>query len=219
MGNFLHTLGAGSFKHKWRVVSIWVAILIILGISAAHFMKPPSTSISIPGTEAQKTLDRFAELFPAGGKGSGQIVFAAKDGKKIQDYKTEVTSLLQKVKATNGVTNVVSPYDNPNAISSDGTIAYASIQLKNKSLNSTSGIPTEIAKLTENARTASNLTVEVNGDLTAKGPSEFIGVTEIFGVVIALVVLAMTLGSLIAAGMPIVSALITVGISVAGLFS
>lgn len=219
MGNFLYKLGMGAFKHKWKVLALWIAILISLGFSAAHFMKPASSSISIPGTEAQKTLDRFGELFPSGGKGSGQIVFEASSGKHIEDYTPQINSLLDKVSANKEVTAVVSPFDNPTAVSSDKTIAYATVQLKDKNLDPSASIPKEIAKLAEDTRQSNNLTVEVNGDLAAKGPSEFIGVGEIAGVGIALVVLAITLGSLIAAGMPILSATLTVGLSMAGLFS
>jgi RND superfamily putative drug exporter len=219
MGNFLHALGATAFKHKGKVLLFWLVLLTILGVAAVHFIKPPSSAIAIPGTEAQKTLDRFAELFPNGGKGSGQVVFEVPAGKKITDYKMQVAALLDKVSKTNGVTSVISPFDNPYAISVDGTIAYATVQLKNKTNDSAAPLPTDIARLTEASRQSSGLTIEVNGDLAVKGLGEIIGVSEIFGVVLALVVLTITLGSLIAAGMPVISALIAVGISLAGLFS
>jgi len=219
MGNILYALGAGAFKRKWKVVALWLVILVLAGLAAGYFMKPTSSKISIPGTEAQKTLDRFGELFPSTGKGSAQIVFESPRGNKLDQYKTDIAALLDQVAAQKSVASVVSPFDNPTAVSSDRTIAYASVQLKQKSFDADSGKTSDIAKLVEEARHSSGLVVEMNGDLVAKGPGEIIGIGELAGVLLALVVLTLTLGSLIAAGMPVFSAVLTVGIGIAGLFA
>ena len=57
------------------------------------------------------------------------------------------------------------------------------------------------------------------GDLVTQELGEILGIGEVVGVIIALVVLLVTLGSLIAAGMPIVTAIVAVGVSMAALFS
>lgn len=112
----------------------------------------------------------------------------------------------------------ISPFENASAISEDKTIAYVQVQLKNEN----GSVPTEtteaIEKLVSSAR-ANNLTVEVGGDIINKAPGEILGIGEAAGVLLALLVLAMTLGSLLSAGMPIVTALVAVGVSMAGLFS
>jgi RND superfamily putative drug exporter len=77
MGKKLHLLGAFAFRHPVWVTSIWVIVIVLLGYAASVYIKPTSSAISIPGTEAQKALDRMGELFPNEGKGSGRIVFAA----------------------------------------------------------------------------------------------------------------------------------------------
>ena len=84
MGQKLHALGAFAFKRPFLIISIWVAILAILGFTASQFIKPTSSAISIPGTEAQKALDRMSTLFPAAGAGSARVVFAAPEGKTIE---------------------------------------------------------------------------------------------------------------------------------------
>lgn len=218
MGNFLKNLGAAAFTHRWKVLGVWLVLLLSLGAGAAYFMKPAATGVSIPGTAAQDALDRFGELFPESGKGSGQIVFAT-DGEPIAQYRPDIDSLLAEVGKLDGVTNVVSPYSNPNALSQDGTIAYASVQLEDKSFATSEDFTGGVTQAIAGSRESSGLTIETNGDLAAKGPSEFIGVGELLGIAIALVVLTMTLGSLIAAGMPVISAIITVGVSIAGLYT
>ena len=218
MGNFLHKLGNYAFTHKWQVVSIWVVVMALLGSLAAMNMKPTSNAISIPGTQAQKAIDRMAELFPDAGKGSGRIVVASPEGKTVADFTPQITSLADEVKKVDGVSAAISPFENASAISEDKTIAYVQVQLKNEN----GSVPTEtteaIERLVSSAR-ANNLTVEVGGDIINKAPGEILGIGEAAGVLLALLVLAMTLGSLLSAGMPIVTALVAVGVSMAGLFS
>lgn len=218
MGNKLHRLGAFAFDHPLRVIAVWVVLLGIFGFTASQFIKPTSSSISIPGTEAQKALDRMAELFPNAGKGSARIVYAAPDGKTIEDFKDDVAKSTKEFSKIDDVAQAVDYTLNPTSISRDKKIAYTQLQLKNTAGGISEKTIESIDDVVQETR-KSGLQVEVGGDVTQRAPSEFIGIGEIGGVVLALVVLAMTLGSLVAAGMPIITALVAVGISMAGLFS
>lgn len=206
------------FRQPWHAIGGWLLALVLLGISASYFMQPATSSISIPGTEAQKAIDRADELFPDAGKGSGRVVFAAPNGKKIADYKQQIQEFVTESDKVKGVETVVSPFDNPMAVSKDGTIAFAQVQLQNE----TGSVPVEtISGVSDAVKQARDqqLTVEMGGDLVDQAPGEILGIGEIAGVLIALLVLVMTLGSLIAAGMPIATAIIAVGVSTAALFS
>lgn len=218
MGKFLHRLGNFAFTHKWRVLIVWLIIFIILGAVARAHMQPTSSDISIPGTEAQKALDRVAELFPSSGKGSGRVVFEAQSGKLLGQYDSQINTLAANIQNIDGVSNVMNPLTYPSEISKDGTIAYVQISLKQESGSITESTRSGIAAAVSQAR-SSGLTVAMGGDLINKAPGEILGIGEIAGVVLALVVLVITLGSLIAAGMPIATALIAIGVSMAGLFS
>lgn len=218
MGNFLHRLGNFAYTHKWRVLLAWVAILAILGFLVATHIKPTSAAISIPGTEAQKALDRVSELFPNSGKGSARIVYAAPDGKQITAYDSSITALITKVQKVDGVSNVTNPFAMPDEISQDGTIAYSQISLSQESGSITAATRSSVTAAVNQAR-ISGLTVVIGGDLIDKAPGEILGVGEVAGVVLALIVLVITLGSLISAGMPIATALIAISVSMAGLFS
>jgi RND superfamily putative drug exporter len=218
MGKNLHRLGAYAFSHPWRIISTWLIIIALLSFAASQFIKPTSPAISIPGTEAQKAIDRMGELFPEGGKGSGRIVFAAPSGKQVAEYKSTIDTVAAQTKKIDGVTQVITPTENPAALSEDGTIAYLQVQLKNGNSSVPLSTLDKINTIVTNAR-KDNLTVEMGGDLINRAPTDILGVGEIGGVVLALVVLLMTLGSLIAAGMPIVIALVAVGTSMAALFS
>lgn len=218
MGNFLHRLGTFSFKRPFLVISVWLVILAVLGVLASQFMQPTTSSLSIPGTEAQKALDRMGELFPNAGAGSARIVFAAPEGKSIEDYKQVISDSTGKFSKIDGVSQVVDPLTNTAAVSEDKTVAYTQLQLKSGTGNVSNGLIASVSDVVEQSR-KDGLQVEMGGDVVQRAPSEFIGVGEVAGLVIALVVLALTLGSLVAAGMPLITALVAVGVSMAGLFS
>ncbi len=218
MAQFLRKIGLTSFENPWKVIAVWGAILAILGVGAWQFMKPASSDISIPGTQAQTAIDRAAELFPDGGKGSGRIVFEAAPSKQIVDYETEITALVNKLKATDEVAQVISPIDTPQLVAQSKTIAYAQVQLE-KTPGETSKPTFEAIKAAAEQARVNGLQVEISKALTPQAPEDILGIGEVAGVVIALVVLVMTLGSLIAAGLPLLTALIGVGVSMAGLFA
>jgi len=218
MGQKLHQLGAFAFKNPFVIISFWVVVLAILGFTASQFIKPTSSAISIPGTEAQKALDRMAELFPDAGKGSARVVFATPDGKTIDDYKQVITNATAALSKIDGVSQVIDPMTNTAAVSDDKTIAYTQVQLKNGTGNISDSLIHSIGDVVNDAR-KDGLQVEMGGDVVQRAPSDIIGVGEIGGLVIALIVLAVTLGSLVAAGMPLVTALVAVGVSMTGLFS
>ena len=217
MGNFLQKLGARAFELKWVIVLVWIVILGILGATAAHYFKSPTSAIKIPGTEAQKTFDRYGELFPDEGKGSGRIVFYTADG-QVRDHATEINQLLARIDDVDNVSAVISPFTNPKGISDDGKTAYAILQLDGTIGSIDKATTDKVESLVGDAR-IQGVEIDRGGDLVRKVPDEILGVGEIAGVLIALMVLLITLGSLIAAGMPIITALVAVGASAAGLFS
>ncbi len=181
-------------------------------------MKPTSSAITIPGTQAQQAIDQANKLFPESGKGSGRIVFHSLDGTKLTDYADNIQKLLDIVSKTEGVSSVVSPLEQASFIDTTGTIGYASVQL-DKGAGAVEQNTLDKVNDAVDAARQSKLEIEIGGGLVSQAPGEIIGVGEVGGVVLALIVLCVTLGSLVAAGMPIVSALVGIAISTLGLFS
>lgn len=216
MGSFLRNLGEYAFTKKWWIISGWLVILVILGFIASQQYQSPTNSVSIPGTEAQKTLDRFAELFPDAGKGSARIVLETSSG-TIKDQGPVIDKMVKQLQAVEGVSQVVSPFIDTTAISQDGTISYISIQLTEEADAVAPETRAAITQIAESSR-SDTLTVEYGGDVIDNVPGEILGVGEVAGVLLALLVLVVTLGSLVAAGLPIMIAIITISASMAGLF-
>ncbi len=220
MAEQLRKLGELMFRLKWWSVAFWVVVLAVLGLVASQVGFNTTSEISIPGTKAQTALTRFNELFPDIGAQSAKVVIAAPEGKKIADYQEQITHLADEIATVNGVTNAVTPFVNTAAVSEDGTIGYITVQMKGDgdsgrlSDETIQGVNEKIADAREDG-----LTIAAGGDLVKQEVGEILGVGEIAGLVLALVVLLVTLGSLIAAGMPLITALVAVGVSMLGLFS
>ncbi|MGW6024469.1 MMPL family transporter [Streptomyces sp. NPDC055099] len=218
MATFLYKLGRLAFRRRHFVALIWVALLTLAGVGAASAPTAASSSFSIPGTEAQKAFDLLEERVPeASADGaSARVVFKAPDGEKVTDAgnKAEIEKTVAALKSGSAeVARADSPF-RTKTVSKDGSTAYASVSYKVTSMELTEGSREALEKTTEQAR-ESGLTVEVGGDALQAMPET--GATEIIGIAVAAVVLVITFGSLIAAGLPLLTALIGVGIGVSSI--
>ncbi|MEV5680906.1 MMPL family transporter [Streptomyces sp. NPDC052179] len=215
MATFLYKLGRLAFRRRRYVALVWVALLALAGFGAASASTATSSSFSIPGTEAQKAFDLLEQRFPGSSAdgATARVVFTAPDGQKVTDAanKAEVKYIVGELKSgSDQIASVADPYT-ANAVSKDGSTAYISVSYKVNSMELTD--PTREAL--EDAGAAaekSGMTVAIGGDALQVMPET--GATEIIGVAIAAVVLVITFGSLIAAGLPLLTALIGVGIGV-----
>ncbi|MCX4787276.1 MMPL family transporter [Streptomyces sp. NBC_01221] len=215
MATFLYKLGRLAFRRRRYVALIWVALLALAGLGAASASTATSSSFSIPGTEAQRAFDLLEQRFPdAGADGAtARVVFKAPDGQKMTDpaNKAEVNRLAGELKSgSDQIASVTDPYT-AGAVSKNGSTAYVSVSYKVNSMELTDATRTALEDAGHTAQ-KSGMTVEIGGDALQVMPET--GATEIIGVAIAAVVLVITFGSLIAAGLPLLTALIGVGIGV-----
>ncbi|MEU6026469.1 MMPL family transporter [Streptomyces tauricus] len=215
MATFLYKLGRLAFKRRHFVVLIWVALLTLAGVGAASAPAAGTTSFSIPGTEAQKAFDLLEQRFPGASAdgATGRIVFKAPEGEKMTDADNKAT-VAKTVKALGDGSEVVSVTDpyTTNAVSKDGTVAYTSVRYDVPGMELADSTRDALEAAGESARDT-GLTVDVGGDALEAG-AEMGATGEVIGLALAAVVLVVTLGSLVAAGLPLLTAIIGVGIGV-----
>jgi putative drug exporter of the RND superfamily len=221
MSNGLRRLGELMFKWKWWVIAFWIVIMLVLGFVASRVGFNTTSQLSIPGTQAQDTLEEFNEQFPRTGAQSSRVVIQVQEGETIADYQSQIRDLATEIATVEGVTRTVTPFEVPGAISEDNRIGFITVQMRSTGDAVFVGPETiqAVREHMDEARSETGLTIEAGGDLVNREPGGLLGVGEIIGLVLALVVLVVTLGSLIAAGMPLVTAIVAVGISMLGLIS
>ncbi|GAA1572970.1 MMPL family transporter [Dactylosporangium maewongense] len=215
MATVLYRLGRASFRHRWLVLIIWVVILGGLGGAAAAFRGATSSDFTMPGTESQRAIDALKSQFPEASGATGTIVIAAPKGQNLQASKDAVQGLVAEASKLPGVIGALDPFQT-GAVSPQGDYALVTVQFAERA-----------DKVTDEQRTAyeasgaaaeqAGLRVEHGGEVMNSEPE--VGGTEGIGVVIALVVLVVTFGALVAAGMTMLNALIGVGAGMAGLYA
>ncbi|NUS58615.1 MAG: MMPL family transporter, partial [Streptomycetaceae bacterium] len=217
MATFLYRIGRAAFRRRRLVLLLWVAVLVAVGVGAASASKPAAKPFSIPGIEAQKAIDLLDERSPdaAGGGATARIVFRAPDGQRIDapQNRAGVEKTMGALRGTPEVAGMTDPFSTA-TVSQNGSTAYATVDytvgsdlLKDSTRDVLEGAVQQ--------GKAAGLTVEVGGDALQAESS--VGNGEIIGVAIAAIVLAITFGAMIAAGLPLLTAILGVGVGIAGI--
>lgn len=217
MATFLYSIGRFAFRRRRLVALVWVALLALAGVGAATASTATSNSFSIPGTEAQRAFDLLEERYPgqSADGASARVVFKAPEGEKITapENAAEVSGIVKELQdGSDQIASVADPFDEKApAVSQDGTTAYISVTYDVSSFELTEETRDSLENAGNEAREG-GMTVEIGGDALMVMPET--GITEVIGVVVAGIVLVITFGSLVAAGLPLITALIGVGIGV-----
>ncbi|WP_432107548.1 MMPL family transporter [Streptomyces sp. AA1529] len=218
MATFLYKLGRLAFRRRRIVALIWVALLVAAGVGASTASTPPDDDFALPGTQAQKAFDLLEDRVPeANAEGAtARMVFRAPTGEKITAGPNKAAVEKAREELSGGqAAGVSDPFaKGSGAVSKDGSIAYASVQYKVPAQDITDKTRESLADAAKEAR-ETGLTVETGGDALLVEPE--MGNAEVIGIGIAAVVLILTFGSLIAAGLPLVTALIGVMIGISSI--
>jgi RND superfamily putative drug exporter len=215
MATLLYRLGRFATHRRWAVLGIWLALLLGLGGAAAAFSGTMTSSFTIPGTPAQAALDQLNEKLPGAGDATGRIVFAAPEGRTLTEpeYQQAIGTVISQAKELPGVTNVIDPQTGQ-TVSPDRRVAFAQAFFAGQITEIPETTQSELAKIAD-ANEVDGLQIELGGGAVAQAPA--IGSTEGIGVVVAMIVLLITFGSIVAAGLPMITALIGVGTGMAGI--
>ncbi|MEU9352524.1 MMPL family transporter [Streptomyces griseoloalbus] len=211
MATLLYRLGRFSFRRRGRIAAVWLLLLTLLGVGAATLMGPTSDKFSMPGTESQRALDDLERQFPQAGGATGTIVVAAPEGEKLDP--AAVAPVVKEASGIHGVTAAMDPF-RAGSVSQDGRYALIQVQFEKAADEVTDEQKSAYQAVGADVE---GLRIEHGGEVM--GGEVEIGSTEALGVLVAAVVLVITFGSLVAAGMTLLNALIGVAVGMAGLFS
>ncbi|MFE7777305.1 MMPL family transporter [Streptomyces sp. NPDC057445] len=218
MATFLSKLGRFAFRRRGLVVLLWLLALVGAGFAASTATAPPADTFSMPGTESQKAFDLLQEKFPdARADGAAaRVVIRVPGTEKITSpaRKEQVEQFAADLAKAPQVERVADPFK-ANAVSGDRTTAYAYVTYEAKATELTDATHDGLTDAMERARDT-GLVVEAGGD-AVKIEQAMGGTGEKIGILVSAVVLLLTFGSLVAAGMPLLTAVIGVGIGISGI--
>ncbi|MGH2548287.1 MAG: MMPL family transporter, partial [Thermomicrobiales bacterium] len=201
-------------KH-WRVLGAWLVILIGLGFLTGTAGGDFVDSFTIPGAESQRAVDLLEEKFPSRAGDSATAVFFAEAGVNDPAIKARIDQFVTESATLPEVVGVISPFDNPGAISADGRYAYAVVQYDLPSSEVEIDNAKQFVKLVDSSG-GDGLTIEAGGAIVSNTEVAFGGLSEIIGVIAAMIILIIAFGSLVAMGVPVITALIGLFIGIMG---
>ncbi|WP_329468972.1 MMPL family transporter [Streptomyces sp. NBC_01723] len=220
MPALLSRLGRLAFRYRRRVLALWLALIAaVVGCMIAFGGTDKlDDTFSVPGSESQQALDRMKTDFPSFSGTSAQVVFTTPAGQKVTDPASlaAINTALDAAKSAPQVAKVIDPVS-AHTISADGSTAVAQIQYEVPQ----SGLQTDSVDALKTAVSSahtSGLDVQVGGTALGSATSESSS-SELIGIGVALIILALTFGSLLTAGIPLVSALAGVTTAIAGMLS
>jgi RND superfamily putative drug exporter len=214
MSSRLYRLGRFVVRNRLRVVSIWLAILVGLSVAFAVNGIKLDDNMTVPNTESTDGLAVLDERFPELSGVTGQVLFQAPDGSKLSDYRSEVDGVIDRLNEVEGVIMATNPFE-MDGINPDGTMGLGNIQTSFQlGLMPDDALPSLEAAV--QIPGGSDLFVSLGGTIF-QTTSVHISWVEGLGVLVAFLVLVWTFGSLFAAGMPLLAALIGVAIAMLGI--
>jgi uncharacterized membrane protein YdfJ with MMPL/SSD domain len=209
----LHRLGLITARKKWAVLGVWVVLLALLVGLAHSFGSNTSNNLRLPGTDSQAASDLLAARFPPQQNGSNPLVFHARAG-KVTDAKAKqaIEASYAQVKKLPHVASAVDPFSQQGAaqISKDKQTAFIPVLLDVGGSDLTQEIAESVLHAGDPGVQA-GLQVAVGGSVGGELSEPATESSEVVGLVAAMIILAFTFGSLVAMGLPIVSAVFGLG--------
>ena len=212
----LYQLGRWCFRHRGRVVAGWLALLVLGGVGAATLSGQTNDTFELPSTESSQAFDLIKERTPQAATDGAiaRVVVQAPEGEQVTSPATQevVTTALEEL-TTGHVASVADPFTT-GTVSPDGRTAYAVVSYDRPAVELTAADEDAMHDAVATLEDA-GLTVAVGGDAFAEQATAA-GAAEGIGILVALVVLVITFGSLVAAGLPLLTAIIGVSIGILG---
>jgi RND superfamily putative drug exporter len=205
--------------HRKTVIIGWILVLVAFGMLAKSAGSDFSEEFSLPSSDSKDALDLLENRFPAQAGDTVQIVYKADSGVRAPAVRQKMEGVFDRVEALPHVSEVASPYEKGGAaaIADGGEIAYATAQFDVTTDKLNDG---EVKKVIDTARAAggNGLQVELGGASVeeVRGEEEESG-SEMIGVLAAVIVLLISFGSVVAMGLPILTALFALGVGISAI--
>ena len=221
MAEFLHRVGTFTARRKWLVLGAWVVLTIVLIFLFRTLGATTSNNLALPGTDSQAATDLLAQRFPPQQNGSNPLIFHTRTGKVTDaSNKQAIEASYKKAAKLPHVAQAVDPFSKQGAsqISKDKHTAFIPVLLDVSGSDLTDQIAQSVLSAGDPGR-AAGMQVALGGSAGSELSDPATESSEVIGLLAAMIILAFTFGTLVAMGLPIVSAVVGLiaGLSIIGL--
>ncbi len=199
--------------HRKTVLLSWIAALILVGFAAGSAGSAFSENFSLPSSDSQRAVDLLENRFPAQSGETATIAFRAEGGVESPPVERTMSAAFAKIERVPHVSEVASPYagGGAGAVSEDGEIAYATVQFNEHGDQIGKDNVERVIDVAQGAARP-GLEVELGGQPIEETQQEEGDASFAIGLLAAIVILLFTFGSVVAMGLPILTALFALGV-------
>ncbi|HEY2878698.1 MMPL family transporter [Nocardioides sp.] len=223
MARLLHRLGMLCARKPLIVIGAWVVMLVVVFGAVAKIGSLTSNDLSLPGTGSQEAKDLLQDKFPPQQNGANPIVFDITSGKLTdQQYTQAINDSVKAIKKQPHVYSVTNPLSSSGQtaglLSKDKQTAFAPVLMDVASSDLTEEIAQNVVDAADPAKRA-GIDVQAAGNIGTTLSTQESETSEVIGILVAMLILSLVLGSLVTMGMPILTAIVGLGaaLSVVGL--
>lgn len=211
MAKLLFRLGEWSVRKRKMIITGGLLLLIMLASIGLGKGASFTGDMAIPGTKSEQAADVLnAEFPPSADEGQIRMIFKAEQGTlETPSNQKLINQALKQIQTDSAVKSFISPYDG-GTLSADKKIGYADVTYKQPASEVTEKSKEHALKVTESLR-EKGLQTELAGSI-AFSELKVGGISEVIGILIAFMILGFTFTSFLAAGLPILTAVIGLGI-------
>jgi uncharacterized membrane protein YdfJ with MMPL/SSD domain len=217
MGRALYRLGGFGARHRIAMLVLWL-LLAGIAIGAVRVAgAKTNNSLNLPGTDSQAAFDILAKRFPPQQNGTNPFLFHVDKGSLTDPRnKAAIDATFEAIKSDESVSSVLNPVGSKGVqagiITKDGKTAFMPVLLNVDSGFITDQLAHRILSATAPA-TKGGIEVAVGGAIGSELSSPDTKASELLGNLSAMIILALVFGSLIAMGMPILTALVALAVA------
>ncbi|RQP11555.1 MAG: MMPL family transporter [Microbacteriaceae bacterium] len=218
MAILLSRIGRFAYRRAIPVLVAWLLLAAGAVVGGLALGGTLQDSFKIPGTESQNAIDRLAAVFPQTSGASGQIIVHS-TGARIAELEDELERVAEEIAGIDGISNTISPFNEyaTDAISDDGMTGVIQVQFEGSHEEVSEETLAEVQEVGDELA-SSTVQVEYGGQVF-QAFHFGLSIIEVIGVVFAALVLIVTFGSLLSAGLPLISALVALGASMGGILA
>jgi len=215
VSGFLDRLGRRAVRHRWWFISSWIVVAVAIVALAGALDGQFSDNFRIPDAQSQEALDLLEQDFPQAAGDNALVVFETPDGITSSSVEPAISASVTALGKIPDVTSVTSPYGPAGSafISKSRDIAVVTVQFDTTAQDLQKDVFTQIEAATEPA-TQTGIKVAYGGAVTDYADQPPSGNADLIGLLAAVVILLFAFGSVVAMGLPILTALFGLGVGI-----
>jgi RND superfamily putative drug exporter len=213
MSTYLYRLARFAFRRRRLVLGVWLAAVVLAVVLAAVSGGKTNDKFTVPGTESQEASDLLTAKLPELAGGQTQVVFATKGSIKVTDssYRAGIEAAISNLQHVPQVVSVSDPFET-GVVSADQHVALSQVQFGPQPADVKDSSLDKMKEATVPARDA-GVQVEYGGSVYPGWRTEVSELPELIGLIVAFLILMVTFGAFVAAGLPILTAIIGVAVT------